>query len=121
MCSIVLLSFAVLLPAFSAEISNNSIPLLGAQVVIESGQSDEEIEQLFETLRNSNMNACRIRMFESYMHDGKGNWDFSKFDIAFRAAERNNIAVFATLFPMVEFTNIGGFKFPESDVQLASI
>ena len=120
-CSIVLLSFAVLLPAFSAEISNNSIPLLGAQVVIESGQSDEEIEQLFETLRNSNMNACRIRMFESYMHDGKGNWDFSKFDIAFRAAERNNIAVFATLFPMVEFTNIGGFKFPESDVQLASI
>ncbi|MBV5342334.1 hypothetical protein JZU68_01515, partial [bacterium] len=107
--------------AFSTEISNNSLPLVGGQVVIESGQSPEEIESLFVMLKNNNMNFCRIRMFESYMHDGKGNWDFSTFDIAFRAAERNNITIIATLFPMVEFTNIGGFKFPDSDAHLASI
>lgn len=119
--SIVLLSFAILLPAFSAEISNNSIPLLGAQVVIESGQSAEEIESLFVTLKNNNMNACRIRMFESYMHDGNGNWDFKVFDYAFESAKRHNIMIFATLFPMVEFTNIGGFKFPDSQEHLTRI
>lgn len=119
--SIVLLSFAILLPAFSAEISNNSMPLVGAQVVIESGQSAEEIEQLFALLKDKNMDFCRIRMFESYMHDGNGQWDFSNFDIAFRAAERHNITIIATLFPMVRFTNIGGFKFPDSDAQLVSI
>lgn len=106
---------------FSLEISNNSLPLVGAQVVIESGQSAEEIESLFVLLKNKNMDICRIRMFESYMHDGNGNWDFSTFDIAFRAAERHNITIIATLFPMVEFTNIGGFKFPNSDVHLTSI
>ncbi|MFZ4582921.1 MAG: beta-galactosidase trimerization domain-containing protein, partial [Paludibacter sp.] len=72
-------------------------------------------------LKNNNMDICRIRMFESYMHDGNGKWDFSTFDIAFRAAERHNITIIATLFPMVKFTNIGGFKFPDSDAQLVSI
>jgi beta-galactosidase len=106
---------------FSAEITPNSCPVIGGQVIIEKGQSREEIESLFVLLKNNNMDICRIRMFESYMHDGKGNWDFSTFDMAFQAAERNNIAIIATLFPMVEFTNIGGFKFPESDTHLASI
>ena len=121
---ILLLSFfaAFIFPfAFSTEISNNSLPLVGGQVIIEKGQSPKEIESLFVMLKNNNMDICRIRMFESYMHDGNGKWDFSTFDIAFRAAERNSIAIIATLFPMVEFTNIGGFKFPESDEQLASI
>jgi len=111
----------VLQTAFSAEISTNSAPVIGGQVVIEKGQSPEEIDSLFAMLKNNNMNFCRIRMFESYMNDGNGNWDFSTFDMAFRAAERNNIAIIATLFPMVEFTNIGGFKFPDSDAHLASI
>ncbi|MFZ4724866.1 MAG: beta-galactosidase trimerization domain-containing protein [Paludibacter sp.] len=106
---------------FSAEITPNSAPVVGGQVIIEKGQSREEIESLFVMLKNNNMDICRIRMFESNMHDGKGNWDFSTFDMAFRAAERNNITIIATLFPMVEFTNIGGFKFPDSDVHLASI
>jgi len=121
---IMLLSFfaAFIFPfAFSTEISNNSLPLVGGQVVIESGQSAAEIESLFVMLKNNNMDICRIRMFESYMHDGNGKWDFSTFDMAFRAAERNNITIIATLFPMVEFTNIGGFKFPDSDAHLASI
>ncbi|MFZ4725295.1 MAG: beta-galactosidase trimerization domain-containing protein [Paludibacter sp.] len=106
---------------FSAEITPNSCPVIGGQVIIEKGQSREEIESLFVMLKNNNMDICRIRMFESYMHDGKGNWDFSTFDMAFQAAERNNITIIATLFPMVEFTNIGGFKFPDSDAHMASI
>jgi len=106
---------------FSAEITFNAHPVIGGQVIIEKGQSREEIESLFVLLKNNNMDFCRIRMFESYMHDGKGNWDFSTFDIAFQAAERNHITILATLFPMVEFTNIGGFKFPDSETHLLSI
>lgn len=117
----VILNITIFQSVFSVEISNKSLPLVGAQVIIESGQSAAEIESLFEILENNNMNICRIRMFESYMHDGNGTWDFSTFDTAFRAAERHNIAIIATLFPMVEFTNIGGFKFPDSDAHLASI
>lgn len=118
---LVTLYLTIFQSVFSVEISNNSLPLVGAQVVIESGQSAEEIESLFVMLKNNNMDICRIRMFESYMHDGNGKWDFSTFDIAFRAAERHNITIIATLFPMVKFTNIGGFKFPDSDAHLSSI
>lgn len=96
-------------------------PLIGAQVVIENGQSAEEIESLFALLKAHSMTICRIRMFESYMHDGNGNWNFYTFDTAFKAAERNGIRIFATLFPMVEFTNIGGFKFPDSEAHLSSV
>ncbi|OIP83934.1 MAG: hypothetical protein AUK44_03925 [Porphyromonadaceae bacterium CG2_30_38_12] len=121
---VLLLSFFSLLFfsfGFSAEITPNSAPVIGAQVIIERGQSAQEIDALFATLKNNNMDICRIRMFESYMHDGKGNWDFSTFDVAFRAAVKYNITIIATLFPMVDFTNIGGFKFPDSDAHLASI
>lgn len=105
----------------ASEIANNSNPVIGGQVIIEKGQTREEIESLFVILKNNNMDFCRIRMFESYLHDGKGNWDFSTFDMAFEAAEKHHITIIATLFPMVEFTNIGGFKFPDSDAHLASI
>ncbi len=67
------------------------------------------------------MAISRIRMFESYMHDGKGNWDFSTFDHAFKAAERNNVKIIATLFPHTEFTDIGGFKFPRTNKHLTSV
>jgi len=118
---IALLPFFLLQSVFSTEISCNSAPLIGAQVIIEHGQSAEEIDALFATLQKSNMTVCRIRMFEAYMHDGNGNWNFAEFDEAFRAAERHHIKVLATLFPMVEFTNIGGFKFPDSETHLASV
>lgn len=109
------------LSAFATEISISSSPFIGAQIVIEKGQTQEEIDSLFSRLRQSNMTLCRIRMFESYMHDDKGNWDFSTFDTAFKAAERNNIKILATLFPYTEFTDIGGFKFPHTKKHMASV
>lgn len=116
-----LLGLMLTFSAFSADISVNGNPVIGGQVIIEKGQTREEIESVFEILKNNNMNICRIRMFENYMHDGKGNWDFSTFDMAFEAAEKNNISILGTLFPMVEFTNIGGFKFPDSEDHLNSV
>jgi beta-galactosidase len=119
----ILIVFITSLIGLKAQVSINtgSIPIVGGQVIIERGQSTEAIDALFACLKKYNMDICRIRMFESYMHDGKGNWDFTTFDLAFRAAEKHNITIIATLFPMVEFTNIGGFKFPDSNEHLASI
>ena len=94
---------------------------IGAQVFIEPGQSDSDIDTWFRLLHNNNMKICRIRMFESYMHQPDGTWDFSLFDKAFVAAEKYNIKVYGTLFPYTEKTNIGGFKFPASDSQFADI
>jgi beta-galactosidase len=98
-----------------------STPFVGAQVFIEPGQSPEEVDHWFKMLKEHNMTFCRIRMFESYMHDEKGNWDFSLFDVAFRAADKYGIKVYATIFPYTEKTDIGGFKFPRDEEHLKSI
>lgn len=96
------------------------IPVMGAQVFIEPGQSEEETDQWFRTLKENGMDICRIRMFESYMIQSDGSWDFSLFDRAFRIAEKYDVKVMGTFFPATEKTDIGGWKFPQDDKQLAS-
>ena len=54
-------------------------------------------------------------MFESYMRDDSGGWDFSLFDRAFKLAEKYNIKILATLFPRTGKNDIGGYKFPKND------
>ncbi len=104
--------------------ARQDVPLLGGQVIIEPGQSDEEIEGWFRILNNNGMKVCRIRMFEEYMHDTEsGTWDFSLFDKAFAAAEKYGIRIFATLFPLDKHNaaSLGGFKLPADEVHLARI
>jgi beta-galactosidase len=100
--------------------SNQEIHI-GAQVFIEPGQTAEEIDLWFRTLKENNMTICRIRMFESYMKKQDGTWDFGLFDMAFRAAEKYDIKIYGTFFPYTEKTDIGGFKFPRNDAHLQSI
>jgi beta-galactosidase len=90
------------------------VPLIGAQVFIEPGQSDEEVDLWFRQLHDNGMTVCRIRLFEEYMKRTDGTWDFSLFDRAFRAADKYGIRVFGTLFPATTNNSVGGFKFPES-------
>lgn len=95
--------------------------LFGAQVFIEPGQTEAEIDKWFRQLKENGMGITRIRMFESYMHKPDGSWDFGLFDMAFRAAAKYGIKVYATIFPYTEKTDIGGFKFPHSNDHLQSI
>ncbi len=104
-----------------AQKSMTDLPLFGAQVFIEPGQTDEEIDTWFRMLRESGMKTTRIRMFESYMRKSDDTWDFSLFDKAFRAAEKYDILVYVTIFPYTEKTDIGGFKFPEDEDHWLSI
>lgn len=96
-------------------------PVFGAQIFIEPGQTAEDIDAWFRMLKENGMKTTRIRMFESYMHKADGSWDFSLFDMAFKAAEKYDIKVYATLFPYTEKTDIGGFKFPRDEAHLQSI
>ncbi len=110
-----------ILSNLKAPLKKDVVPFIGAQVFIEPGQTKEDIDTWFRMLKENNMSVCRIRMFESYMRDENYNWDFSLFDEAFKAAEKYDIQVYATLFPYTEKTDIGGFKFPRDEAHLKSI
>ncbi|MGF1636996.1 MAG: beta-galactosidase, partial [Cyclobacteriaceae bacterium] len=97
------------------------MPSIGAQVFIEPGQTEKEITHWFEVLKKNGFTSCRIRMFESYMRDSKGNYDFSLFDIAFDAAKANGIKVFATIFPDTPFEDVGGIKLPKDSIHQEEI
>jgi beta-galactosidase len=98
-----------------------SAPMIGAELFIEPGQTAEEIDAWYRLMKESGMTICRIRMFETYMHKADGTWDFSQFDLAYKAAEKYNIKVWGNLFPATSFTDVGGFKFPHNDEHLKSI
>ena len=101
--------------------SKNEVPMIGAEVFIEPGQTPEEIDTWFRRLKEAAMTVTRIRMFESYMHKPDGSWDYSLFDLAFRAAEKYDIKIYGNLFPVTSFTDVGGFKFPRDEDHLKSI
>lgn len=108
LCTLCLISVA------PAQTTHDALPLIGGQVIIEPGQTDQQIDGWFRTLKENGMPLCRIRMFGRYMKGENGKWDFSLFDKAFRAADKHGVAIYATLFPDTPFTDVGGFKFPES-------
>ena len=93
---------------------------IGAEIFIEPGQTEKEIYSWFESMQKYGLGLTRIRMFENYMRTGE-IWDFSLFDLAFRAAERFEIKIYANLFPETDFSDVGGFKFPRTEEHLSSI
>jgi len=97
------------------------VPMIGAEIFIEPGQTPEEIDTWFKRLKEAGMTITRIRMFERYMHMPDGKWDFSLFDEAYRAGEKYGIKIYGNLFPATPFTDVGGFKFPRDEQHLKSI
>lgn len=96
-------------------------PLIGAQVFIEPGQTKEQIRGFFRTLREQQMEVCRIRLFEGHMRRPDNTWDFSLYDTAFAAAAENGIRIFGTLFPATDVNDIAGFRFPSSQQQFEAV
>lgn len=105
---------------FAQRLAKDAVPFVGAQVFIEPGQTSAQIDSWFRTMSENGMTMCRIRMFESYMKQLDGSWDFSLFDLAFQSASRHGVKVYATLFPTTEKTDIGGWKFPADNEQKVS-
>lgn len=97
-----------------AQSKHESPVVIGAELFIEPGQTDEEIDLWFKRMQENGMKVCRIRVFEDYLKTADGAWDFSLFDKAFIAGEKYDVKIFATLFPYTPGNSIGGFKFPLS-------
>ena len=116
-----LMTFMFGLTTVQAQKTVSDLPLFGAQIFIEPGQTEVDIDTWFRMLKENGMRTTRIRMFESYMHKPDGTWDYRLFDMAFKAAEKYDIKVYATIFPYTEKTDIGGFKFPRDNDHLQSI
>jgi beta-galactosidase len=111
----------MLLKVSPAQTSTNEVPMIGAEIFIEPGQTPQEIDTWFKRLKEADMTVTRIRMFERYMHTTDGKWDFSLFDEAYKAGEKYGIKIYGNLFPATPFTDVGGFKFPRDEQHLKSI
>jgi beta-galactosidase len=118
--TLILFCILPLQSAFSQPMSNEA-PMIGAEIFIEPGQTPEEIDIWYRLMKENGLSICRIRMFETYMHKPDGSWDYSLFDMAYKAAEKYGIKVWGNLFPATDFTDVGGFKFPRSEEHLKAI
>jgi beta-galactosidase len=116
-----LFSFGLIVVCIFCKAQKENVPFIGAEVFIEPGQTKEEIDTWFKTMKEQKFTVCRIRMFEAYMKKADGTWDFSLFDNAFRSAEKYGIKVYANPFYYTEKTDIGGFKYPRDEAHLRSI
>lgn len=113
---ILFLSILVLpLSEVFSQFKDDSPIMIGAEIMIEPGQNPEDVEHWFKLLKENGFSITRLRMFEDYMKDTDGNWDFSLFDHAFKAGDKYGIKILGNLFPATSFDDIGGFKFPRDE------
>lgn len=123
--AVLLTALIIILPVLHssgwAQVSKQDVPMIGAELFIEPGQTAEEIDIWLQKMKEAGLTITRIRMFETYMHKPNGSWDFSLFDEAFRAAGKYGIKVYANLFPATSFSDLGGFKYPRDEEHLKSI
>ena len=92
-------------------------PYIGAEIFTQPGQTREDLEGWFRTLKESDMPYCRLRLDELQMHKSDGTWDFRLYDTAFELADKYGIKVFADLYPK-EFGDWRLTKFPQSKANL---
>jgi beta-galactosidase len=92
-------------------------PYIGAQIFTQPGQTSEDLEGWFRTLKESDMPYCRLRLDETHMHKGDGTWDFKLYDTVFEMADKYGIKVFADLFPK-ETSDWRLAKFPQNKAHL---
>lgn len=74
-------------------------PLIGATVWCAPGEVDkpEEIDRLFRIMAEHEMRVARLQMMWNYLQRPDGTWDFTVYDLAFRAAEKYGIKLAPTL------------------------
>ncbi|MBN1559254.1 hypothetical protein JW998_03345 [candidate division KSB1 bacterium] len=62
------------------------MPSIGAQIWIEPGQTEAEIDGWFMTLANLQMPITRLFILWNVIEPEKDVWDFDLYDLAFAAA-----------------------------------
>ena len=79
--------------------SSKATDRIGAQVWLERGMSQEQVEGYFKTLDQHHMHVARLFMMWNFMEMEPNKWDFTVFDYAFDAAAKYNVGIVATLMP----------------------
>jgi beta-galactosidase len=114
----ILFTLLLFLVCFSSKAQKEGLPVIGAQVFLEPGQTNEEVENWFKILHDQKMTVCRIFLIETHMHKLDGTWDFERYDFAFKMAEKYGIKIFATLYPKEIASDWRLEKLPQSKEHL---
>jgi beta-galactosidase len=117
----ILFPFFFFIASFSSLAQKDGLPVIGAQVFLEPGQTNEEVENWFKILHDQKMTVCRIFLIESHMHKPDGTWDFDRYDYAFKRAEKYGINVFATLYPKEIAPDWRLEKLPQNEEHLKAL
>lgn len=75
------------------------IPIIGAEVYLEPGQSAAQIDTWFKRLNENKMPVARVFMMWNFLEPKPDGWDFTLWDAAFKSAEKYRIRITATLVP----------------------
>ncbi len=112
-------TFTFLIASFSINAQKEGLPVIGAQVFLEPGQTNEEVENWFKILHDQKMTVCRIFLIETHMHQPDGTWNFERYDFAFKMAEKYGVNVFATFYPKEIAADWRLEKLPQSKEHLS--
>lgn len=78
-------------------ILNAKIPEIGAEVWIEPGQTNQQIDEYFRLMSDYKMTTARIFIMWNQIETSPGVYDYTPYDMAFKAAEKYGIKIVATL------------------------
>lgn len=114
----ILFVLTLFLVSISMDAQKEGLPVVGAQIFLEPGQTDAEIENWFKILQDQKMTVCRVFLIETHMHKSDGTWNFNLYDHAFKMAEKYGVKVFATFYPKEIATDWRLEKLPQSKEHL---
>jgi len=74
-------------------------PQFGGQVWVEPGQTEKQIDDVFRLMKDNHLQVARLFIMWNLIEKAPGQFDFTCYDMAFKAAEKYNIKILATLTP----------------------
>lgn len=70
---------------------------IGAEIWIEPGQTQQQIDTWFKLSSDNNMRSARLFIMWNFIEQPSGHFDFSLYDYAFEAANKYGVQIEATL------------------------
>jgi beta-galactosidase len=121
MKKIIIIALLIISGGFTIKAQKEGLPVIGAQVFLQPGQTKADIENWFKILRDNNMTVCRLFLIETQMRKPDGSWEFTNYDWAFQMAEKYGIKVFPTLYPIEKNKDWRMDKLPSGKEHLVEI
>ena len=81
------------------KVQAQSQPQLGAEIYLEPGQTSQQVDHWVKELSDNKMPVARVFMMWNYLEPKSGVWDFTLYDALFKAAEKYDVKITATLVP----------------------